>query len=215
MNVLRFLVCLTVLAPLAVRAEECVDDYTECKDDCLIEFGGSIQVAMKKKFEKCTNKCNKLARRCNEREMTVRDNGLDEGSLDQKRGSDDSEAPRKKSKKAAEVARDDEPVQDEPVKKKEALRGDELPKSNRTELKSEDPPPAKKEEPKKEEPKQDVIEMKLSKQKEEEDLRDDKPKATAKSAPREEEEPPPPPKKEKKKEEPKKKEEDHDDLRYY
>lgn len=226
MNVLRALLCLTVMAPLAASAAECVDDYTECKDDCLIEFGGSTQLAMKKKFEKCSNKCAKLARRCNERVMTVKESGLDEGSLDgvpasdevdsrglpTRTGRDDDSGSRKK-KKAARAPVEDEPAQDEPVKKKEALRSDETPRSARTELKTDEPPP-KKEEPKAEaEPKKDVIEMKLSPRKEEEDLRDDRPQA--KSQPREEEEPPPPPRKEKKKEEPKKKEEDHDDLRYY
>lgn len=235
----RLLLIAVVALPFTALAEgECQDDYLECKDGCLIDYGGSIRVEVKKQFDKCMKKCTKIARRCTERSMETKASGLDEGALDGAPTSDQvdehgmptstASKKKKKSKVAAEEPASEE-VSDEPARPRESLSDGEVPKSSRTAIKTDDDAPSKKkkgDEPSKgevakqeEPPKKEVIEMKLSptKSTNDEDLRDDKPRAS--SPPKEEprdEEPPPPPKKEKKKEEPpKKKEEDHDDLRYY
>lgn len=228
MNVFRpALALLIVLAPPAFAEGECEENFFECKDDCLIEFGGSIRVEMKKAYDKCMKKCTKVAGRCTERAMETKAGNLDEGALDGTPTSDmeagsGSPSKKKKKKKAIDTYVDEQPTEDEPVKKKkEALSDSEIPRSERTVLKTDDePPPSKKEkkEERAEAPKKEVIEMKMTPKKEEEDLRDDKPRASApppKEEPREEEEPPPPPKKKKKEEPPPRKEEDHDDLRFY
>lgn len=228
---MRWLLVMSLtLSASALAQAECKEAYLECEDDCSIEFGGSNTVPMKKKFEKCIKKCTKTANRCSERILEAKAGNLDEGALDGTPTSDSSDkdglpVSKKKKKRSADPL-DDERPDDEPVKKKDPLADGEIPKSNRTTLKTDEPAPvAKKEDsaPKKAE----VIEMKMTPKEEPrassssskkdpgDDLRDDKPRAA--SPPPSEDEPPPPPKKEKKKEEPppKKKEEDHDDLRFY
>ena len=45
MTVFRPLLVLSMLLPFVALAEsDCEDTFLECKDDCLIEFGGSIRV---------------------------------------------------------------------------------------------------------------------------------------------------------------------------
>lgn len=217
--VLRTLFALMLTASSLSFAQECGENFAECKDDCLIEFGGSIRVEMKKKYERCLKRCTKVSRRCDERDEVTRTGNLDEGSLAGTPTTDQVDSNgiptrSRKEKKTAPVeerstaSRDDD---DAPPRPKDDLRESEMPKSNRTQLKVEEkkkedepaPAPAKK------------IEMKLTPQKEDEDLRDDKPRAQSAPAPKEDEPPPPPPKKEKKKDPPPKKEEDHDDLRFY
>lgn len=212
MAVFRPLLFLLLLSPLAALAEgDCEDNFFECKDDCLIEFGGSIRVQMKKKYGKCMKKCTKVANRCTERVMETTASHLDEGALDGTPASDEERTgskPRAKKKVAAEAPVADSPSDDEPVRKKEALTDSELPTSDRTTLKTDEVPAASQKSKEKEAPlleperaeapKKEVIEMKMT--------------------PKQEEEPPPPPPKkkvEKKEEPPKKKEEDHDDLRFY
>ena len=212
MNVSRpVLALLIVLASSAAFAEgDCEDNFMECKDDCLIEFGGSVRVEVKKQYDKCMRKCTKTANRCGERVTETRASGLDEGALDGTPASDEERTgsgPVKKKKAAPAVEQTD----DEPAQKKEALSDAEVPKSERTTLKTDDAPapapaPAKKE----------VIEMKMTPRKKDEgDLRDDKPPAREEVR---EETPAPAPKKkteEKKPDPPRRKEEDHDDLRNY
>ncbi len=218
-SMLRFTLPLTLcLATAALAQAECDDTFLECKDDCVIEFGGSVRVEVKKRYDKCMKKCVKGVNRCTERTLETKNSGLDEGALDGTVGSDEVDKDKlptrtsgKKKKVAAEPRADDEAASDEPVAMKEALREDELPRSNRTSLKTDEPapPPAKKD---------DVIEVKRSPRKEGEDLRDDRPRPEApKQQAVVEDAPPPPPKRreEKPKEPPKKKEEDHDDLRFY
>lgn len=238
---LRAFIMTSLLIPFAALAgSDCEDDFLECKDDCVIQYGGSIRVEVKKQYEKCMKKCTKKANTCTERVLETRDNSLDEGALDKSpssrdvdsdgmptRGGDDDEPKKKKKKKkvAAESrAADEEAPAEEPAPKHDALREDEVPKSARTSLKSDDSPAPKPDrtekkkdpesraaEAKSDDPvRENVIKMELKPRREEEDLRDDRPGAKA-------EEPAPPPKKkeEPKKEPPKKKEEDHDDLRYY
>lgn len=223
---------LSVALSLPALADECTDDYAECKDGCLIEFGGSMQLSQKKKYEKCTNKCTKTARRCSERVMETKNNQLDEGALDGTPASDETDRDglptRSGSKK--KKARDAEESSGSPSDEgsstpRGALREDEVPKSNRTTLKVDEsaPPPKKDEEaPKKDEEdapqKSEVIEMKITRKKNGSDneLRDDGPRAQPQ--PKEEEAPPPSRKKKKEKTDdapPPKRDEDHDDLRNF
>lgn len=225
------------LAPFAARAGECEDDYSECKEDCLIQYGGSIRVEVKKKYEKCVKKCSKVARRCTERQMETKANDLDEGALDGAPTSDqvDSDGmptrdPGSKKKKVAPIDHDDDLRHDAPAHQGEELPADEVPKSSRTSLKTDEksgPPP----EPKKKSeapgaekvaekpadaPADEPAPIRMTPKKDDskspgDDLRDDGPREEKPA----EEEPPPRRRREKPKEPPPKKEEDHDDLRYY
>ena len=226
MNVFRVALALLLSLPFVALAEsECEDPYLECKDDCLIEFGGSVKVDQKKKYEKCMKKCTKVANRCTERAMETKASGLDEGALDGTPTSQDvdkeglpTKTASKKKKVAAEERADDTSGDDPPARPKEALTSDEVPKSNRTSLKVEDAPPPKQKDEARDEPKKEVIEMQLSPRQEtnDSDLREDKPRTSSPPPKEERDEPAPPPKKEKKREEaPPPKKEDDDDLRNY
>lgn len=218
------------LAPLAARAGECEDDFSECKEDCLLQYGGSIRVEMKKKYDKCLKKCTKVSRRCSERQMETKAANLDEGALEGTPTSDQVDADglptrEKKQKKEAPVDHDDDLRNDAPAHQGEELPANEVPKSSRSTLKVEDKkepapaPVAKKSdeprpEPKAEKTNDDVIRMTPKKDDGKsagDDLRDDGPREEKPA----EEEAPRPKRREKPKEPPPKKEEDHDDLRFY
>lgn len=81
MRCLPLLVVLVFL-PTALWAGECEDGYSECQEDCLIQFGGSIRVEMKAKFVKCIKKCTKKSATCRERFNETKVNRLNEGALD-------------------------------------------------------------------------------------------------------------------------------------
>lgn len=240
---LTTLLALAVLAPQAALAGECEDDFAECKDDCLIQYGGSIRVEMKKKYDKCLKKCSKAGKRCTERQLETKSNNLDEGALDNAPTSDQvdseglptreakasktSDKAGKKAAKEAPAAYEDSPAEEAPpAPKREALAEDEVPKSSRTSLKVDEkqapsPEPVKKEEP------QPRPEPKSEKPAEEQVIKMTPKKDDGRSSgddlrddgPREdkpaEEEAPRPKRREKQKEPPPKKEEDHDDLRYF
>lgn len=227
------------LAPLSARAGECDDDFSECKEDCLIQYGGSIRVEVKKKYDKCVKKCSKTARRCTERQMETKSNNLDEGALDGAPTSDQVDAEgmptrdtgsKKTPKKEAPIDHDDDLRNDAPAHQGEELPANEVPKSSRTSLKTDEksgPPPEpkkKSEEPRAEkvaekpaEPQADEpTPIRMTPKKDDEksagdDLRDDGPREEKPA----EEEAPRPKRREKPKEPPPKKEEDHDDLRFY
>lgn len=232
---------LLLLLPATAMGGECEDDFAECQDDCLIQYGGSIKVEMKKRYEKCAKKCSKKARQCTERRMETRNNSLEEGSLDRSPTSDqvDSdglptrEKSSGKSKRAAEpVDHDDDLKSDEPSRAKEELPADEVPKSSRTTLKVEEkkaPPPETKqaEAPKASKESRDSKEdargapeeapvIRMTPKKDDgksagDDLRDDGPREESPAV----DEALRPKRREKPKEPPPKKEEDHDDLRNY
>lgn len=236
MRVSRFvLLSLVALAVPSFAASECDEDFLECKEDCAIEYGGSIRVEQKKGLDKCMRRCTKKVNRCTERVMETKASSLDEGALDGTPTSDEVDergmptrtggGDPKRAKKEAPVESDAEARDEAPAAPREALRSEEVPRSSRTTLKTEAPSeaPAKKAAPEPEAAEVEkpapapVIEMKMSRRKDDEDLRDDGPRT---EAPKEEAAPapPPPPKKreEKPKEPPKKRvEEDHDDLRNY
>lgn len=212
--------------PGVALADECEDDFLECKDTCLIQYGGSIRVEQKKKYDKCLKKCTKSSRRCTEREVEASTNNLDEGALKNTPTSDQVDSSgmpeSKKKKKAASAEPDDDAAtSDEPAPKKDPLREDEVPKSSRTSLKVEEPKSPPPETKKADEPRAeakpaepDVIRMTPKKDDGKstgDDLRDDGPRPEDKPAAEE----PPKKKREKPKEPPPKKEEDHDDLRNY
>lgn len=226
------------LAPLSARAGECDDDFSECKEDCLIQYGGSIRVEVKKKYEKCLKKCSKTARRCTERQMETKSNNLDEGALDGAPTSDQVDADglptrdaasKKAPKKEAPVDHDDDLRHDAPAHQGEELPADEVPKSSRSTLKTDEksgPPPEatkKREAPKAEpvaekraEPADEPAPIRMTPKKDDgksagDDLRDDGPRDEKPA----DEEAPRPKRREKPKEPPPKKEEDHDDLRFY
>lgn len=195
----RLLLLLSLVVPCLALAqeEECGENLSECQDTCLIEYGGSVRLEMKKKYNRCVKRCAKVSRRCTERAVETRASGLDEGALKDVPTSDEVDRdgmPTRtgRGKKAAPVEEEaSRPADDDaPPAKQESLRDSELPKSNRTQLKVEDPPP----EEKKPEPapaartadeppptKNEPIELKLSPQKDEEDLRDDRPRDDARA----------------------------------
>jgi hypothetical protein len=220
---------LTLTAALARAEAECEDDFTECKDDCVVEYGGSTRVEMKKLYEKCMKKCIKTVNRCSERVTETKNNKLDDGALDHSPGSDEvdknnmpTRTSRPGKKPTAEPGGDEDNT---PSKPHDDLSDAEVPKSSRTQLKDEGdkgnkpppaskPPPSSKPEPVADKPppkKEEPIRMELKPKDAEDDLRDDKPRQKDP-----EPEPTPPPKKrEEPKPPPPKKEEDHDDLRNY
>jgi hypothetical protein len=222
---------LTFTAALARAEAECDDDFTECKDDCVVEYGGSTRVEMKKLYEKCMKKCIKTVNRCTERVVETKNNKLDDGALDHSPGSDEvdknnmpTRTSRPGKKPTAEPGGDEDNT---PSKPHDDLSDAEVPKSSRTQLKADGdkgnkvgskPPPSSKPEPaaaEKDKPpapkKEEPIRMELKRKDADEDLRDDKPRQKDP-----EPEPAPPPKKrEEPKPPPPKKEEDHDDLRNY
>lgn len=221
--------------PLSARAGDCEDDFSECKEDCLIQYGGSIRVEMKKKYEKCVKKCTKTARRCTERQLETKANELDEGALDGTPTSDQVDAEglptrERKRKKEAPVDHDEDLRHDAPARQDEALPADEVPKSSRTALKTDEkggppsepkqqseapktePVAAPRPEPPADEPRPIVMTPKRDDGKSVgDDLRDDGPRERKPV----EEEAPRPRRRERPKEPPPKKEEDHDDLRFY
>lgn len=68
----RPLLALLLLLPIeALAGSECADAYSECRDDCLVEFGGSVRVEMKKRYEKCMKKCSKEAKICSDRHLEL------------------------------------------------------------------------------------------------------------------------------------------------
>jgi hypothetical protein len=89
----------------AWAAGPCNEALSECREDCLIEFGGSTALPMKKKYDRCLGKCVKTASLCTERALEVDRNQLDEGSLDKSPGSREvdsdgfSTAPKASNKK--------------------------------------------------------------------------------------------------------------------
>ena len=106
MNVFRsVLASLIVLAAPAFAEGDCDENFSECKEDCLIEFGGSVRVEVKKAYDKCMKKCTKVAGRCTERAIETKAGGLDEGALDgtptsdMEAGSSSSSSSSKKKKK--------------------------------------------------------------------------------------------------------------------
>jgi len=187
---LRFLSLLFFAAPLLARAGECEDDFAQCQDDCMIQFGGSIREEMKAKFVKCVRKCGRTSNNCQERFTETKVNHLNEGALDKSPGSrniDEDGMPILKKRPVddrRDDLRDDLPAPERVAKAKtkkkprDEVKDDEVIKSERTKLDA-DPPP------KKVEPEPPALAPPVVKPKPEE--------------------PKPPPKKE----------EDHDDLRNY
>lgn len=199
-----WLLIVALSAAPALAAPDCEDDFSECKDDCVVAFGGSVRLDMKKSFDKCMRKCTKKENTCTEHETETRTNQLEEGALDKSPGSDEvdsnnmptrttgGEPGRKKKKKVtAEPSSPDGDPDEAPAKPKEALGETEVPRSARTKFKSEEEKPAPKP-PKEDKPKggdrekvadeqpsrgddERVVKVELKPKADEEDLRDDRP----------------------------------------
>lgn len=238
-----WLLVVALSAAPALAAPDCEDDFSECKDDCVVAFGGSVRADMKKSFDKCMRKCIKKENTCTEHETETRTNQLEEGALDKSPGSDEvdsnnmptrttgGEPGRKKKKKVtAEPSSPDGDPDEAPAKPKDALGETEVPRSARTKFKSEEekpaPKPAKEDKPKEREPEKvaderpsrgdddSTVKVELKPKPAEEDLRDDRP--AKREEPREEERPVVKKKVEDKpKEPPPKKRDDDDDLRNF
>jgi len=158
----------------AGAGDPCDDDFNECKENCLIEFGGSIRDEVKKKYGKCMKKCTKTADLCTERAIETRTNNLDEGALEKSPGSrevDENGMPERTTGKAKKTSDDAPPKRDDDVRaadskrdkpekakaekpsreeraekpKKEEPRDEDAPKSTRTKLEKVEAP---KDEPK-------------------------------------------------------------------
>ncbi|MFT3841344.1 MAG: hypothetical protein QM723_30420 [Myxococcaceae bacterium] len=132
----------------AADISDCDDDYSECREDCTMQYGSKS--ATKKKFGKCAVKCEKKLNDCRERHLETKRNNLDEGSIAKSpssRQSDEEDLRHADSAPAKQAADDD----DEKPKKNKKSSGDDAPppktnddevvKSNRTRVS--DPPPPK------------------------------------------------------------------------
>jgi hypothetical protein len=194
----NWLLPLVVLTATTALAGDCDDDLNECKEDCLIQYGGSIRLEVKKAYERCMKKCLKTSTRCTEAAIEARNVGLDDSPAPKPAPRDDDEpvTAKKPKKKLTEPRTTEEPS----AAPKEALREGEVPKSTRSAVISDEKPSPVEPPPKKVEK---VEPPPATKPKAE----DEHPAALA--AP-----PPPPPKKEEKPK-PAAKKEDDDDLRNY
>ncbi len=243
---MKWLIPVAVLLALPARAglDECNDDFSECRETCTVEFGGSIREEVKKKFNKCMKKCGKKLNLCTERAVETKSNALDEGALDKAPGSrevDENGMPERTAAKKrdddAPARRDDElrvqepkpkdapPAREERAEKrapKEELREEEVPRSSRTKLDKVEKAEAPKREPKASEeraaapPPKETEEIKVELKPDRRPALDEDVRDDSSSSSSSA-----PPareekkKKEEKKKDPPKKEEDHDDLRFY
>lgn len=229
---------LILLCPAVALAQvnECAEVFSECKEDCALEFS-SVRPEVQKKLGKCLKKCVKKQTSCEERELETRTNNLDPGSLDKAPAStdvDDNGMPTRTSGRPApkDDLRDDTPAppaaptpkkgaapSEEPRAAREEVRESEVPKSSRTQLKTDEKEARASDPVRKTEPEPAVMTPKPdTRRKLDEDMRDDGARKAEPVARREE--PPPPKKVDKKKDDlppapSKPKEEDHDDLRNY
>jgi hypothetical protein len=78
-----------VWVPALASAGECEDDFSECKELCSIQYGGSIRDEMKDKFVRCLRKCTTTSANCHERTNETKVNHLNEGALDKSPSSRD------------------------------------------------------------------------------------------------------------------------------
>jgi hypothetical protein len=207
----RALPLLLALSAFAARAEpDCEEDFHVCKDDCVIEFGGSTQVKAKKSLEKCMHQCQDKETRCTELVMDTRSNNLEDGALDRtpsSRDVDEHGLPTRTSGSGREAVKPEKPDKVEKARPPEV----ESEKVERPEKEA----PAKKDPAPEPAPKKDeapVIRLEPKREKED-DLRDDKPRAEQKPAKVDKRDSPAPTRKPDEKPRPKK--EDDDDLRNY
>jgi hypothetical protein len=203
---------LLVVTAFAARAEpDCEEAFHVCKDDCVVEFGGSTQVKAKKSLAKCMEQCHEKDTLCTELVMETKSNNLEDGSLDHSPSSrdvDEHGLPTRTSGSARDAVKPDEAQKAAPPEK--AAKAE---KPERVEKPSpHDEKPAPKEPsapPEKAEPQ--VIRLEPKREKED-DLRDDKPRPEQKPG-KVEARPAAPPKAPAEKPRPKK--DDDDDLRNY
>lgn len=113
---------------------QCGDDFADCREDCAMEFGTSVQDKVRAKFNKCIKKCQRNERDCRERFFETHRNALDEGALERKKdepkpvdhdddlrrdtapADDADEAPKpKKGSASAAAPKDERPASNEPV----------------------------------------------------------------------------------------------------
>ncbi len=121
-------------------AGPCQDAFAMCREDCLIEYGGSIRTEMQKAFNKCAGKCTKEQDLCLEREHDITSNQLDESAMKKKEPSADESAPPSRASKANDAA------EAPPVEKPAPARTNRDEKPSKTPVK-EDPAPMVREEP--------------------------------------------------------------------
>lgn len=240
---MRSLLLLSVIPALSLaQVNECAEGFSECKEDCALEFS-SVRPEVQKKLGKCLKKCVKKQTACEERELETRTNNLEAGALDRAPGSsdvDENGMPNRTTGRGddgaarrvpADELRDDRAALAEtntPARKaapepSKPPRGEvsdtELPKSSRTQLKTDEKAPAAvAEKPVSRDAEPAAVTSKPEPRKKlDEDVRDD---GTRRDAPVARREDPAPKKVEKKKDDlppppAKPKEEDHDDLRNY
>jgi len=213
---------LLVFAGSGARAADCGGAFSECKEDCSLQYG-SIRVDMKKRFAKCMRRCQKESNRCTEHVLEARSNNLEEGALDRTPPDDDAAdarddakpaersagtKKRTKTKRPAVEEESTESASDEgPPRRREVLSDEEVPESSRTQLKSDEKSPAPV--PPKDASATEPAEPASTKAESPAPTRAESP------APAERSEPAPAPKREERYRPPPRKEDDHDDLRNY
>jgi hypothetical protein len=129
------------------EASTCNDDFAECKENCTIDYGGSLKT--RDKLGKCMKKCDSGSRDCRERFFEVHRNKLDPSAMDEKQRPRDPIEPAQPS-----VVSDKPPapqkdeVSDEPVPKRTATRISDLAGDEKPEPEKKKPEPEKKAEAK-------------------------------------------------------------------
>ncbi len=177
---------LLALSALAARAEpDCEEDFHVCKDDCVVEFGGSTQVKAKKALAKCLEQCHEKDTRCTELVMETKSNGLEDGALDHSPSSrdvDEHGLPTRTSGSGRDAVKPDPADRPEKLRKPEPVEKVDKPGGSPRDDDKPEPkePPAKKPaEPAKDSAEPQVIRLEPKREKED-DLRDDKPRPAQK-----------------------------------
>ena len=78
--------CLSILVVAAVTfnakaADTCDETFSECREDCTLEFGGSVRDSMKAQHIECMKKCTKKLNLCAERRRETKASKLDDDAL--------------------------------------------------------------------------------------------------------------------------------------
>jgi hypothetical protein len=100
---------LLLLPSVALADPECEEALSDCKDTCVIGFGGSIRVEARQRYERCMKQCLDAEARCTAEALGTKGEPLDDGARDdaQDRGTRDGTTREGKEGRSATKSRDD------------------------------------------------------------------------------------------------------------
>jgi hypothetical protein len=119
-----YLLLIVFAAPAwALTPEQCDDAAQLCIEDCSDEFGTSVRVEMRRKFDACAAKCSRKKQTCLDREFELKKSDLAEGALDRDDDDLDDRPRRKRAKPRSKPAKETDEV---PIRKRPKLVADEV-----------------------------------------------------------------------------------------